>query len=69
MTRGLYFEAGFPLIEVTSGFTLDFLSYDPGSLVTGLNLHGYSCCLANLLQSRLRPSIPNIKVISMFLIR
>ena len=49
-TRGLYYEAGFCLIEVTSGLTLGFPSYDTGSLLTRVNHHGNLCWTANLLR-------------------
>ena len=40
---GLYYEAGFSLIEVNSGLTLGFPYYEAGSLLTGVNLHGNLC--------------------------
>ena len=43
VTRGLYYEAGFSLSELTSGKTLGFRSYDAGSLLSGLDLHGNLC--------------------------
>ena len=42
-TRGLYYEAGFSLSQLTSGKTLAFRSYDAGSLFSGLDLHGNLC--------------------------
>ena len=42
-TRGLYYEAGFSLSELTSGKTRGFRSYNAGSLFSGLDLHGNLC--------------------------
>ena len=52
-SRGLYYEAGFSLSELTSGKTLGFRSYDAGSLLTRLDLHGNLCWTASLVRSRL----------------
>ena len=52
-TRGLHYEAGFSLSELTSGKTLGFRSYDAGLLLSGLDLHGNLCWTANLLRNRL----------------
>lgn len=49
-TWGLYYRAGFSFFKVTSGFTLDFLSNDTGSLLTGINHHGNLCWAADLLR-------------------
>ena len=38
-----YYEAGFSLSKVTSGLTLGFGSYDAGSHLTGVDLHGNIC--------------------------
>lgn len=46
MIMGLYHEAGFELIEVTSGLTLGFQYHDSGSLLTGCaneNFNGSVC--------------------------
>ena len=48
----LYYEAGFAVSKVTSGLTLGFRSYDAGSLLTGVDLHGNLCWTPNLLRSR-----------------
>ncbi len=50
-SRGLYYEAGFGVSEVTSGLTLGFQDYDGGSLLTGVHRHGNFCCDPNLLRS------------------
>ena len=42
-TSGLCYGAGFSVSEVTSGLTLGFRSYDAGSLLTGVDLHGNLC--------------------------
>lgn len=43
LTSGLYYKAGFAVSEVTSGLALGFRSYDTGSLLTRVDLHGNLC--------------------------
>lgn len=51
--RGLCYEAGFWLIQVTLRLTLGFLYYKASSRLIRVNRHGNLCCSPNLLLSRL----------------
>lgn len=42
-TGGLYYEAGFAVIAVSSGLTPAPPSYDAGALLAGMNHHGNLC--------------------------